>query len=197
MNVLENHKMLVFTAPSGAGKTTVVRHLLQTYDQLDFSVSATTRKMRKNEKEGNDYYFLSESVFKQKIEQNAFVEWEEVYHGQYYGTLKSEVSRLWKEGKQIVFDVDVHGATRIKDLYGDACLAVFIKPPSLQILIERLKNRKSETEATLRKRITRIKKELTYEHSFDKILINDVLEVALKEAELIVEEFIFESYINF
>ena len=189
--------MLVFTAPSGAGKTTVVRHLLATYDQLDFSISATTRRKRKKETHGEDYYFLTKQEFQKRIDRDAFIEWEEVYADQYYGTLKSEVDRIWQLGKQIVFDVDVHGARRIKELYGEACLAVFIKPPSLQILIERLKNRKSETEASLRKRITRIKKELTYENSFDKILINDVLEVALKEAELIVEEFVFKSYINF
>lgn len=185
-----HYKMLVFTAPSGAGKTTIVRHLLSSFDSLDFSVSATNRKKRSKEVEGKDYYFLSTETFKEKIKNDEFVEWEEVYDDQFYGTLKSEIDRLWSIGKHIVFDIDVRGATNIKKLYGEQCLAVFIKPPSLEVLISRLKKRETETAASLEKRIARVKREMTYEQTFDKILLNDLLEVALTEAELIVEDFL-------
>ena len=184
-------KMVIFTAPSGAGKTTIVRHLLKRYKrQLGFSTSATTRVMRDHETEGKDYYFLSVEEFKQKVKDNEFVEWEEVYPNQYYGTLKSEVERIWSEGKHIVFDIEVKGATNIKDMYCDKCLAVFIKPPSLNVLVKRLKDRKSESESSLNKRIARMKKELSYESAFDTVLINNLLAVACKEAEIIIETFL-------
>ena len=188
--MISEFKMLVFTAPSGAGKTTIVRHLLKSYDNLDFSVSATNRKKREKEVEGKDYYFLSTESFKAKITADEFVEWEEVYDDQFYGTLKSEIDRLWALGKHIVFDIDVRGATNIKNLYKDQCLAIFIKPPSLNVLINRLKKRDTETVASLNKRITRVKREMEYEKTFDKVLVNDLLEVSLKEAELIVEDFL-------
>lgn len=184
-------KLLVITAPSGAGKTTIVKHLVKTFPELAFSVSATNRAARPREKEGVDYYFISTDEFKQKVSNDAFLEWEEVYEGQFYGTLRSEVHRLWQLGKHIIFDIDVRGATNIKKVYGSSCLTVFIKPPSFQELVRRLKDRQTETDASFRKRITRIKKELSYETAFDKILVNDLLDVALKEAELITEEFIF------
>jgi len=183
-------KMLVFTAPSGAGKTTIVRHLLKSYEKLDFSVSATNRKKREKEIEGRDYYFLDTAAFKSKIADEEFVEWEEVYDDQFYGTLKSEIDRLWALGKHIVFDIDVRGATNIKKLYQDQCLAIFIKPPSINVLINRLKKRDTETVESLNKRITRVKREMLYEQTFDKVLVNDLLEVSLKEAELIVEDFL-------
>jgi len=183
-------KMLVFTAPSGAGKTTIVRHLLKSYEKLDFSVSATNRKKREKEIEGRDYYFLDTAAFKSKIADEEFVEWEEVYDNQFYGTLKSEIDRLWALGKHIVFDIDVRGATNIKKLYQDQCLAIFIKPPSINVLINRLKKRDTETVESLNKRITRVKREMLYEQTFDKVLVNDLLEVSLKEAELIVEDFL-------
>ena len=183
-------KLIVFTAPSGSGKTTVVRHLLNTFEQLAFSISATTRDIRPHEKDGKDYYFLSHKAFKQKIKEDAFIEWEEVYENQFYGTLKSEVDRISKLGKYIIFDVEVKGATSIKQFYGDEALVVFIRPPSLEVLIERLKNRKTETTKSLKKRIKRAKEELKYENNFDMILVNDILEVTLKEAELIVEDFL-------
>lgn len=184
-------KMVIFTAPSGAGKTTIVRHLLDRYkNQLGFSTSATTRAKRDHEVDGKDYYFLSESEFRSRIKNGEFVEWEEVYTGQLYGTLKSEVDRIWQEGKHILFDIEVHGATNIKDMYCDDCLAVFIKPPSLLTLVERLKNRKSESQASLNKRIARMKKELSYESAFDRVLVNDLLSVACKEAEIIIENFL-------
>ncbi|MDH3245415.1 MAG: guanylate kinase [Saprospiraceae bacterium] len=185
-------KLLVITAPSGAGKTTIVKHLIKTYPELAFSVSATNRPARPEEKEGIDYYFISTEEFKQKISSDAFLEWEEVYDEQFYGTLRSEVERLWQLEKHIIFDIDVRGATNIKKVYGPSCLTVFIKPPSFQELVRRLRGRQTETSASFRKRITRIKKELSYETTFDKILVNDLLDVALKEAELITEEFIFE-----
>jgi len=184
-------KMVIFTAPSGAGKTTIVRHLLNRYKkQLGFSTSATTRKMREHEIDGKDYYFLSIEKFRQKISDGAFAEYEEVYKDQFYGTLKSEIERIWSLGKHIVFDIEVKGATNIKNMYGDECLAVFIKPPSFNILVQRLKNRKSESVSSLNKRIARMKKELSYESSFDKVLVNDLLPVACKEAEIMIEAFL-------
>lgn len=186
-------KIIIFTAPSGSGKTTVVRHVLNKFDCLDFSVSATTRAKRPHETEGVDYYFMSVDQFKQKRRKRKFAEWQEVYDNQYYGTLKSEIERIWDSGKHIVFDIEVKGATNIKKKYGENALAVFIKVPSLELLIKRLKERKTESEANLKKRIRRIKRELTYEKSFDRILINDKLEDTLKEAEKIVEDFIFEQ----
>lgn len=185
-----NGKMIVFTAPSGAGKTTVVRHLLKTYSFLGFSISATNREKRAHEVDGKDYHFFDTDTFLKKVHNSEFIEHEEVYQGQYYGTLKSEIDRLWREEKHIVFDIDVRGATSIKNIYGDKCLVIFIKPPSLNVIVERLKNRKTETEASLIKRIKRIKKELTYENYFDTIIVNDMLDVCLKDAELKLESFL-------
>lgn len=184
-------KMFIFTAPSGAGKTTIVRHLLKSYDFLDFSVSATTRTKREHEVDGKDYYFLTPEEFRSRVANDEFIEWEEVYEDQYYGTLKSEVDRVWENGKHIVFDIEVKGATNIKKLYGNKCQAIFIKPPSLDILIQRLTDRKTETESSLKKRIARVKREMTYQETFDAVLVNDLLQVALKEAEFMVETFIY------
>ena len=181
--------MFIFTAPSGAGKTTIVRHLLEKYDFLDFSISATTRQRRPHEVDGKDYYFLSVEEFDEKIANDEFVEWEVVYEDK-YGTLKSEIDRVWELGKHVVFDIEVKGATNIKKMYGDKCKAIFIKPPSLEILIERLTNRKTESDSSLRKRIARVKREMKYQYTFDGVLVNDLLEVALKEAEFFVETFI-------
>lgn len=183
-------KLLIFTAPSGAGKTTITRHLLEKFDFLAFSVSATTRDPRPHEEDGVHYYFLSKKDFKKKIKNDGFVEYEEVYEDQFYGTLKDEVKRLWKEGKHILFDIDVQGAKKIKKVYKEEALAVFINPPSKEVLIERLKNRKTEDEKSLKKRIKKATKELKYANKFDAILVNDVLDVALKEAEELVLTFI-------
>jgi len=183
-------KMFIFTAPSGAGKTTIVRHLLKQYDFLDFSVSATTREKRAHEVDGKDYYFLSKEEFEKRVKADEFVEWEEVYEDR-YGTLKTEVERVWASNKHVVFDIEVKGATNIKELYGDRCKAIFVKPPSLEILIERLKNRKTESASSLKKRIARVKREMTYQNSFDEVLVNDLLDVTLKEAEFFVETFLF------
>ncbi len=183
------NKLIAITAPSGAGKTTIVRHLLSKYKELGFSVSATNRKKRDHEEDGKDYYFLSTREFKKRIKEGGLLEWQEVYDNQYYGTLKSEIDRIWAEGKCIVFDIEVKGATNIKEMYPDESLIIFIRPPSLEVLISRLKKRKTETAVSLKKRIARVKEELTYENNFDKVIVNDVLEVALKEAELMVEDF--------
>ena len=189
--ISQQGKMFIFTAPSGAGKTTIVRHLLDTYDFLDFSISATTRDMRAHEVDGKDYYFLTPEEFRTKVDNDEFIEWEEVYEDQYYGTLKSEVDRVWESGKHIVFDIEVKGATNIKQLYGDKCHAIFIKPPSIEILIERLTNRKTESDSSLKKRIARVKREMTYQDSFDAILVNDLLKVAFKEVEFMAETFVY------
>lgn len=186
-------KLIVVTAPSGAGKTTIVRHLLATFGNLAFSVSATTRSCRENEQEGIDYYYINVQEFRELVAQNAFLEWEEVYENQFYGTLKSEVERLWAEGKCVVFDIDVKGALNIKKAFPDQTLTIFIKPPSPEILLERLKKRKSETDESLRKRIAKATIELTFEKHFDIALVNDDLAVALRQSEQIVGEWLGES----
>lgn len=183
-------KLIVFTAPSGAGKTTIVKHLLAKYDELDFSVSATTRAPRPHEVHGKDYYFLSPEEWQQKIKEGDFLEWEEVYQGQYYGSLKSEVERLWDLGKYVVFDMDVKGATNIKKIYGDKAITIFVKPPSPEVLFSRLRNRQTESEDSLRKRIARAAEELTYESTFDIVLLNNDLATCLAEAEEIFEKII-------
>lgn len=183
-------KMFIFTAPSGSGKTTVVKHLLSKYNELEFSVSATTRERREHETDGKDYYFMSVEAFKEKIKQGAFLEWEEVYQDQYYGTLASEVDRIWNKGSHVVFDIDVHGAKNIKSQYGSKCMSVFVRPPSFKILVERLTNRNTETEASLQKRIQKVKRELEFENCFDIVLVNDVLDITLKEANHIVSTFL-------
>lgn len=180
-------QLLVFTAPSGAGKTTIVKYLLEKYNQFAFSVSATTRGKRSNEVDGKDYYFISQDEFKVNIQANAFAEWEEVYANQFYGTLKSEVERLVGEGKCVLFDIDVKGALRLKSLYRDRCHVVFVQPPSLEVLILRLKNRNTESTTTLKKRVDKASLELTFANKFDQILINDNIEDAFKEADQIAQ----------
>lgn len=183
-------KLVIVTAPSGAGKTTIVRHLLATESDLSFSVSATTRQRRDYEVDGKDYYFLSLEVFKQKVAENAFVEWEEVYPGKCYGTLRSEVERMWAEGKDVVFDVDVKGALNLKSQYPDRTLSVFIRPPSVEILAERLLKRGTETPETLATRLERVRYELSFAEQFDAIIVNDRLETAVAEASALVHNFL-------
>ncbi len=186
-------KLIIFAAPSGAGKTTIVRHLLKQFDDLAFSISATTRKPRIHEKDGEHYYYLSPEKFRELTRENALLEWEEVYKDQYYGTLRSEVERLWAEGKHIIFDIDVKGALNIKKAYQERALSVFVKPPTLEILFERLTKRATETVKSLEKRKGRAKEELEFENLFDRVLVNDVLEKAKKEAEMLVRLFIDEE----
>jgi guanylate kinase len=183
-------KLLIFTAPSGAGKTTIVRHLLSQFPELAFSVSATTRNRRAHEVDGHDYYFLTPDDFRQKVAEGAFVEWEEVYEGLCYGTLHSEIDRLWQAGKHIVFDIEVKGATNLKNAYPDATLVVFVKPPDAEALFARLRARNTETEDSLAKRIARAAEELTYENNFDYVLLNDDLAQALAEAEQLTRDFL-------
>ncbi len=184
-------KLIVFSAPSGSGKTTIVRHILSKFPEIVFSVSATTRKKRKTEVDGKDYFFISEEEFRKKVEQGEFIEWEKFY-GYYYGTLKSFVNKLLDEGKIIALELDVKGAVHIRDQYPDAAL-VFIRPPSLEVLKERLKRRNTETEEDFRKRIERASMELEYEKYFDYVIVNDDLEKAKSQAEEIVKEIINRS----
>jgi guanylate kinase len=183
-------KLVIFTAPSGAGKTTIVKHLLNNIEGLAFSVSATNRARRPKETDGKDYYFISTAEFEREIADGAFLEWEEVYAGQYYGTLKREVNRLLEEGKNIIFDIDVKGATNIKSAYPDNSLAIFVKPPSPEVLFERLLERRTEDNKSLAKRIARAAEELKYEKSFDVVLLNDNLEEAQKQAAILASNFL-------
>jgi guanylate kinase len=183
-------KLIIFTAPSGAGKTTLVKHILSKNENIDFSISATTRAKRSHEIEAKDYYFLSIETFKAKIANNEFLEWEEVYADQFYGTLRSEIDRIWSMGKAIIFDIDVQGATDLKEQFGENCLTIFVKPPSIDVLIERLRGRNTETEESFNKRVKKIQKEAAFENSFDAVIINDELAIAQGEAEIIVNHFL-------
>ncbi len=183
-------KLIVLTAPSGAGKTTIVHALLQARPDLSFSVSATTRACRPSETDGVDYHFLSRDAFRTLIEQDAFLEWEEVYPDQFYGTLHREVQRCWAAGKHLIFDIDVKGATRIKQAYPEETLTIFVKPPSLEILRERLQNRESESPENIRKRLDKAAFELSFENFFDIVLVNDILDNTLREAVRIVNRWL-------
>lgn len=190
----EKGKLIVFSAPSGSGKTTIVHHLLNTKKKsLDFSISATSRAKRGKEVHGEDYYFLTPDTFKKHIDQDDFVEWEEVYANNYYGTLKSEVERIWGEGKHAIFDIDVVGGLRIKDKFPERTLAVFVKAPSLEAMEMRLRSRKTESEEKIQVRLAKAEKELSFAEKFDVILVNDDLELAKKEAEELIENFISEK----
>lgn len=186
-------KLVIFSAPSGAGKTTIVRHLLSLNLNFGFSVSATTRKPRGTEQNGKDYYFISTEEFRNKINRDEFLEWEEVYPGCFYGTLKSEVNRICKNGQNILFDVDVVGGSNIKKYYGEKALAVFIQPPSLIELENRLLARSTDCPEMIRERIAKAEHELTYVNLFDIIIINDKLKNACQEAEVNVRKFLDKS----
>lgn len=183
-------KLIIFSAPSGAGKTTIVHHLLKVFPDLEFSVSACSREMRKGEQYGVDYYFLSVEEFKDKIERGEFVEWEEVYKDNFYGTLRSEVERIWKKGKHVIFDVDVIGGINLKKQFGANALSVFVMPPSIEHLENRLKSRETETPESIARRMGKAEQELKTANQFDKIILNDKLEHAFEEAERIVEDFL-------
>lgn len=183
-------RLIIFSAPSGAGKTTLVKELLKDKFGLEFSISACSRAARENECNGKDYYFLSVDDFKNKIENDEFLEWEEVYPKHYYGTLKSEVERIWKKGKDVIFDVDVVGGLNIKKIYGDKALAVFVMPPSLEVLKERLNARSTESEESLKKRLDKVEYELEFADQFDIQIVNDQLEDAIDEVKAIVFSFL-------
>lgn len=183
-------KLLILSAPSGAGKTTIVRHLLKKFPTLEFSISACSRPKRNLEVNGKDYYFLSVEEFKNRIANNEFIEWEEVYEGSYYGTLKSEIERIWAKNNVVVFDVDVKGGINLKKIFGDKALSVFVMPPSIDALKQRLERRNTETEESLNKRVGKAAEEMTYANQFDKILVNEILEKSYIEAENLVQNFI-------
>lgn len=176
-------KCVIVSAPSGSGKTTIVKHLLKSVPGLQFSVSATSRPPRPGERHGEDYYFLSADAFRKKISESAFLEWEEVYEGRYYGTLKSEVERIRYSGGHVIFDLDVVGGSNLKKYFGDEALSVFIRPPSIEELEKRLRNRLTESEETLKMRIDKAAHELTYSGRFDCVIVNDELDAACREAE--------------
>ena len=183
-------KLIIFSAPSGAGKTTIVRHLLEQDLNLEFSISATSRGKRHTETNGKDYYFLSEEEFRIKIANNEFLEWEEVYKGTLYGTLKSEVERIRQSGKNVLFDIDVVGGCNVKKYYGQEALAVFVEPPSVEELRNRLVSRSTDTMEVIEKRIQKAEYELAFASQFDCIIVNDQLEKAFEEAEKCICEFI-------
>ena len=187
----DTRKLIVFSAPSGSGKTTIVRHLLNDTDlPLAFSISATTRKPRPGEVDGKDYYFLSVEAFKERIAKDAFVEWEEVYEGVLYGTLKTEIERIWNAHRAVIFDIDVEGGISIKQFFKEKALTVFVQPPSIEDLKNRLESRNTESQEQLEVRVNKASQELQKSTEFDTILINDQLEKALKEAEQIVAQFL-------
>jgi guanylate kinase len=185
-------KLIIFSAPSGAGKTTIVKHLLASGLPLEFSISACSRKGRTGEVHGKDYYFLSVEEFKDKIAKNEFIEWEEVYAGNFYGTLKSEIERIWKDGKHVLFDIDVKGGMNLKKQYPEKSLSVFVMPPSYEELERRLVSRSTDDAATIRKRVDKAASEIKFAEKFDVILINRDLQIALEGAVSLVSKFINE-----
>lgn len=194
---MEGGKLIIFSAPSGSGKTTIVKHLLDQPElNLAFSVSVTSRPRRGNEKHGVHYYFITVSEFKKNIRQGNFLEWEEVYRDNFYGTLMSEVERLWAEGKHVIFDIDVAGGLRIKKKYPEKTLAVFVKPPSVDELKIRLKKRSTESDDKINMRIAKASVEMATAPQFDKIIRNYDLEIALKEAHQLVADFVGAEKIN-
>ena len=184
------NKIILITAPSGSGKTSIVKYLMSKMPELAFSISATTRPIRKNEKNGTDYYFLSEEEFQQKIHNKEFLEWEMVYEGKYYGTLKSEMERIWSEHKIPVLDIDVQGAIHVQQQYPINTIALFIQAPSIEDLKIRLQKRGSETEESLKARLDKSSYEMTFKNHFENIVVNKDFEVACKETENIISEFL-------
>lgn len=187
---MKNGKIIIFSAPSGSGKSTLIEHLLKRFPQLEFSISATSRAPRGSEVNGKEYYFLTNEEFKNKVAAGEFVEWEEVYAGTCYGTLRSELKRIWDKGHVIVFDVDVKGGVNLKKIFGDDALSIFIMPPSVEELRRRLEKRGTDTPETIAKRVAKAEEELTYAPLFDKIVVNDSLETAIADATRITESFI-------
>ena len=183
-------KLIVISAPSGAGKTSIVHYLLKNMQELAFSVSACSREKREDEVHGGDYFFLGVEGFKNKIAENAFLEWEQVYKDQYYGTLSSEIERIWRGGKIVIFDVDVEGGLNIKKQYPTECLSIFIMPPSLEVLQERLVSRGSESNESLQKRLDKAEEEIAKNQEFDSMILNDDFDIACKETMGVIRNFI-------
>jgi guanylate kinase len=186
----QNGKLIIFSAPSGAGKTTIVHHLLKKFPELEFSISATTRKPRGDEQPGKDYYFITQEEFLHRIAKKEFVEFEEVYSGTFYGTLRTEIERIWENRKTVIFDIDVEGGLHLKRKYDDQALAIFVQPPSLDVLIERLTARGTDSKEKLQERFAKAEKELNYAPQFDIILKNYDLQTACNEAEELVRGFL-------
>ena len=185
-----NNKVVIFSAPSGSGKSTIVNHILALHPEMEFSVSATSRSPRGSERDGVEYYFLDAGEFRRLIAEDAFVEYEQVYTDRYYGTLKSEVQRIWDAGHVIIFDVDVKGGVNLKKYFGAAALSVFIKAPSVEVLRQRLVGRGTDSAEAIAERVAKAAEELTYEDKFDYVLVNDDLATAYADAEKIVDEFL-------
>ena len=183
-------KLIVISAPSGAGKTSIVHQLLKFIPELSFSVSASSRERRGNEVDGKDYYFLGVEGFQKKIKEDAFLEWEQVYENQYYGSLKSEIKRIWSEGKIVIFDVDVVGGLNIKKQYPKECLSIFIMPPSIEVLAERLIGRGSESDESVKKRLDKAEEETSKSGQFDTIILNDDFKTACEQTKEIITNFI-------
>jgi guanylate kinase len=191
MAVLSNSgKCVIFSAPSGAGKTTIVRHLLEQNLGLEFSISACSREPRGNEMNGKDYFFLGVEGFKQKISEDAFIEWEEVYTNNFYGTLKEEIERIWSSGKVVAFDVDVVGGLNLKKIFGDRALSIFVNPPSVQELEKRLRARNTETEEKIAMRLAKAQHEITFAPNFDVVVLNEDLDEACEQAKKVIQAFI-------
>jgi guanylate kinase len=186
----DSRKIIIIAAPSGSGKTSITRFLLQKYPTLSLSISAATRKPRGEEKDGVHYHFISEEDFKHKIEENAFVEWEMVYEGSYYGTLKAELARIWNLGKTPILDIDVKGAIHLQDQFPNRCLSIFIEPPSVAELKKRLESRGTETPESLANRVNKASYELSFKNHFHKNILNDNLERACSETEQVIKEFL-------
>ena len=186
----QNGKLVIFSAPSGAGKSTLVNYLLPQFPALSFSISATSRSPRGKEENGKDYYFLSSEEFKSRVAQDELLEWEEVYAGTYYGTLRSEVERIWAQGKVVVFDIDVVGALNLKKQFGDRALALFVQAPSVEILEQRLRGRGTDSEEKIQQRVAKATIEMARAPEFDKVVVNDYLDTAKAEALAILKDFL-------
>ncbi len=184
-------KAILFSAPSGSGKTTIIKRLLQYFDCFEFSISATSRKPREGERDGIDYYFLSPEDFERRVQAGDFLEWEEVYAGTRYGTLKSEIDRIADRGKVVIFDVDVNGGLNIKRFFGDSAMAIFVMPPSIEVLEQRLRQRGTESEESIQKRLGRSARELDEASRFDKTIVNDDLDRAVAETKAVIEMFLW------
>lgn len=193
MSTIAHGKIIIITAPSGAGKTSITRFLLQKYPKLSFSVSAATRSPRGNEQNGVDYYFMSVEDFQHHIQEEDFIEWEMVYEGKYYGTLKNELERIWQLGKVPMLDIDVKGAIHVQQQFPGNSLSIFIEPPSVEELRKRLESRGTETEETLQTRVNKASYEISFKHSFDEVILNDQLDKACNETEAVILAFLGDS----